>query len=97
MVRQRHGRIITIASVQAMATDGGAGSYVAAKGALVSFTKSLAVELAPHRVLANAIAPARRRFPGVRRFLVRDRPHAGGGRRTHLNLLNPTERSGLAH
>src|SRR5258708_2773322 len=57
MVRQRHGRIITIASVQAMATDGGAGSYVAAKGALVSFTKSLAVELAPHRVLANAIAP----------------------------------------
>jgi 3-oxoacyl-[acyl-carrier protein] reductase len=57
MVRQRHGRIITIASVQAIATDGGAGSYVAAKGALVSFTKSLAVELAPHRVLANAIAP----------------------------------------
>ena len=57
MVRQRYGRIITIASVQAMATDGGAGSYVAAKGALVSFTKSLAVELAPHRVLANAIAP----------------------------------------
>ncbi len=40
-----------------MATDGGAGSYVAAKGALVSFTKSLAVELAPHGVLANAIAP----------------------------------------
>ena len=57
MVRQRHGRIITIASIQAMATDGGAGSYVAAKGALVSFTKSLAVELAPHGVLANAIAP----------------------------------------
>jgi NAD(P)-dependent dehydrogenase (short-subunit alcohol dehydrogenase family) len=57
MARQRHGRIITIASIQAMATDGGAGSYVAAKGALVSFTKSLAVELAPHGVLANAIAP----------------------------------------
>lgn len=57
MARQHRGRIITIASVQAMATDGGAGAYVAAKGALVSFTKSLAVELAPHGVLANAIAP----------------------------------------
>jgi NAD(P)-dependent dehydrogenase (short-subunit alcohol dehydrogenase family) len=57
MVRQRRGRIITIASIQAMATDGGVGSYVAAKGALVSFTKSLAVELAPHGILANAIAP----------------------------------------
>jgi len=40
-----------------LATDGGAGAYVAAKGALVSFTKSLAVELATHGVLANAIAP----------------------------------------
>ena len=57
MTRQKRGRIVTIASIQAMATDGGAGSYVAAKGALVSFTKSLAVELAPHGVLANAIAP----------------------------------------
>ena len=57
MARQREGRIVTIASIQAMATDGGAGSYVAAKGALVSFTKSLAVELAPHGILANAIAP----------------------------------------
>jgi NAD(P)-dependent dehydrogenase (short-subunit alcohol dehydrogenase family) len=57
MARQRRGRIITIASIQAMATDGGVGSYVAAKGALVSFTKSLAIELAPHGVLANAIAP----------------------------------------
>jgi NAD(P)-dependent dehydrogenase (short-subunit alcohol dehydrogenase family) len=57
MARQRQGRIVTIASIQAMATDGGAGSYVAAKGALVSFAKSLGVELAPHGILANAIAP----------------------------------------
>jgi NAD(P)-dependent dehydrogenase (short-subunit alcohol dehydrogenase family) len=57
MARRQRGRIITIASVQAMQTDGSAGSYVAAKGALVSFTKSLAVELAPHGILANAIAP----------------------------------------
>jgi NAD(P)-dependent dehydrogenase (short-subunit alcohol dehydrogenase family) len=45
MAQQREGRIVTIASIQAIATDGGAGSYVAAKDALVSFTKSLAMEL----------------------------------------------------
>ncbi len=57
MARQHRGWIVTIASVQAMQTDGSAGSYVAAKGALVSLTKSLAVDLAPHGILANAIAP----------------------------------------
>ena len=59
MPKQRRGWMVTIASVQAIQTDGSVGSYVAAKGALISFTKSLAVELAPHGILANAIAPAR--------------------------------------
>jgi NAD(P)-dependent dehydrogenase (short-subunit alcohol dehydrogenase family) len=57
MASRRWGRIISIASTQAIAAEGGLGSYVAAKGAIVSFTKSLAVELAPHGILANAIAP----------------------------------------
>jgi len=33
------------------------GAYAATKGGIISFTKSLAVELAPHSILANAIAP----------------------------------------
>src|ERR1700683_1096501 len=57
MARQNWGRIINIASTEAIATEGRVGAYVAAKGALMSFTKSLAVELAPHGILANAIAP----------------------------------------
>jgi len=57
MARQRWGRIISIASTQAIATEGRLGSYTAAKGAIMSFTKSFAVELAPHGILANAIAP----------------------------------------
>jgi len=40
-----------------MATDGRVGAYAAAEGGIISFTKSLAVELAPHGILANAIAP----------------------------------------
>lgn len=57
MAKQKRGWIINISSVQATMTTGTAGAYCATKGALVSFTKSLAVELAPYGVLANAIAP----------------------------------------
>lgn len=57
MARQRWGRIINIASTEAMATEGRVGAYVASKGGVISFTKSLAVELAPHGILTNAIAP----------------------------------------
>jgi len=57
MLRQRWGRIINISSTQALATEGELGAYAAAKGGIISFTRSLAVDLAPHGVLANAIAP----------------------------------------
>ena len=57
MARQRWGRIMSISSVQAIATEGRVGAYSAAKGGIISLTKSLAVELAPYGILANAIAP----------------------------------------
>lgn len=57
MAKQRWGRIISISSTQAIATEGRVGAYTASKGGIISFTKSLAVELAPHGILANAIAP----------------------------------------
>jgi NAD(P)-dependent dehydrogenase (short-subunit alcohol dehydrogenase family) len=57
MVKQRWGRIISTASTQALASQGEVGAYTASKGAIISFTKSLAVELAPYGVLVNAIAP----------------------------------------
>ena len=57
MAEQKRGWIINISSIQALMTEGNAGSYCAAKGAILSFTRSLAVELAPYGVLANAIAP----------------------------------------
>lgn len=57
MVEQKRGRIVNIGSIQALATEGAVGAYCASKGGLLSFTRSLAVELAPHGILANAIAP----------------------------------------
>ncbi len=57
MARNGRGRIINIASTQAIRTEGRLGAYTASKGAIISYTKSLAVELAPHGILVNAIAP----------------------------------------
>jgi len=57
MIKGGWGRILNIASTQAIATEPTVGAYAASKGAIVSFTKSLAVELAPHGINANAIAP----------------------------------------
>jgi NAD(P)-dependent dehydrogenase (short-subunit alcohol dehydrogenase family) len=63
MVRQKFGRIISIASIQGFASSGECGAYNAAKGGIIAFTKSLAVELAPFNILANAVAPGFMRTP----------------------------------
>lgn len=57
MFRQRKGRIINISSVAADRVNRGQTNYSASKGAINSFTKALAAELASRGVNVNAIAP----------------------------------------
>jgi len=57
MVRRSAGRIISIASIQGFASSGETGAYNAAKGGIIAFTKSMAVELGRHNILVNAVAP----------------------------------------
>jgi 2-deoxy-D-gluconate 3-dehydrogenase len=57
MVSNRGGKIINIGSMYSFFGSGLVPSYSAAKGAIVQLTKSMAIELAPHNVQVNAIAP----------------------------------------
>jgi NAD(P)-dependent dehydrogenase (short-subunit alcohol dehydrogenase family) len=55
--RQRPGRIVNIASVLGVRTIARVPSYTAAKAGLIHLTGVLAMELARHGILVNAIAP----------------------------------------
>ena len=55
--RRRPGRIVNIASVLAGRTIASVPSYCAAKAGLVHLTHVLAMELARHEILVNALAP----------------------------------------
>src|SRR5262249_15956196 len=57
MMRRRAGRIINVSSVAAEHVNMGQTNYAASKGAINSFTRALAVELASRNVTVNAIAP----------------------------------------
>ncbi|NOZ55456.1 MAG: 3-oxoacyl-ACP reductase FabG [Calditrichaeota bacterium] len=57
MKRQGGGRIINLSSTAGQRGEAFHSHYAATKGAIISFTKSLAVELAPHNILVNAVAP----------------------------------------
>ena len=51
------GRIIHITSIHHDRVENGSSAYGMAKAAITQFTRSLAMELAPRNILANAIAP----------------------------------------
>jgi 3-oxoacyl-[acyl-carrier protein] reductase len=56
MVPQRYGRIIALSSTSALGNRGQA-NYAAAKAGLQGFIKTLAIELGPFGITANAVAP----------------------------------------
>lgn len=56
-LKQRSGRIINISSVAADHVNPGQCNYSASKGAVNSFTRALAVEIAGRSVTVNAVSP----------------------------------------
>jgi gluconate 5-dehydrogenase len=57
MIPRRQGRIIMTGSMAVNIARPTLSAYVSSKGGVHALTKELAVELAPHNITANAIAP----------------------------------------
>jgi 3-oxoacyl-[acyl-carrier protein] reductase len=57
MIPRGTGAMVLIASTSGQRGEAHYSHYSATKGALLAFTKSLALELAPHRIRVNGVAP----------------------------------------
>jgi short chain dehydrogenase len=76
--RQRRGWIVNIASGSALRPRAGASVYSASKGAVIAFTRALALEAAPFGIRANVICPALARTPLLEAFVDDDDPRIWG-------------------
>jgi NAD(P)-dependent dehydrogenase (short-subunit alcohol dehydrogenase family) len=73
MVKQGNGSVINIASFVAfMGCSVPQDAYTASKGAIVSLTRSLAVQFRPHGIRTNAICPGPIETPLLTEWLVKD-------------------------
>ncbi|MGI6488604.1 MAG: 3-oxoacyl-[acyl-carrier-protein] reductase [Syntrophomonadaceae bacterium] len=57
MMRQRYGRIISMASVVGLYGNAGQAHYAASKAGVIAFTRSVAKEYGARGITANAVAP----------------------------------------
>ncbi len=57
MIQRKFGRIVNIASFVGQAGAFGQANYAASKGAIIAFTKTVALEMAQFNITANVIAP----------------------------------------
>jgi NAD(P)-dependent dehydrogenase (short-subunit alcohol dehydrogenase family) len=71
MQKQGKGSIITLASQLAIAGGKGNSAYIAAKGAIISLTRTMAVDFATDGIRVNAIAPGAIDTPLLRRSFAR--------------------------
>ncbi len=99
MKSQKSGRIINIASIAGLVPLRLQCAFVAAKAGVVNLTKAMALELGPHGILVNGIAPGSTLTEGTRKLFYEE----GGSFRSsvaqmiaHIPLGRPGEPEEIA-
>jgi NAD(P)-dependent dehydrogenase (short-subunit alcohol dehydrogenase family) len=72
MIAQKRGRIINMSSSSSIIPEVNKVVYASSKGAVMQFTKGLALELAPHGIAVNALAPGYMMTSLVKAYLDAD-------------------------
>ena len=81
LLQERGGAIVNISSVHAVATSAGLAAYVASKGALLSLTRAMALELGDDGIRVNAVLPGAVDTPMLHDGLSRGADHGAAGQR----------------
>jgi NAD(P)-dependent dehydrogenase (short-subunit alcohol dehydrogenase family) len=88
IAQARGGSIINIVSIEGVRAAPLYAAYAACKAAVINFTQSMALELAPHRIRVNAIAPDICLTEGLAPFI-------GDAERGRYEWLVPLGRAGV--
>jgi len=98
MKSQRYGRIVNISSIAGKTGEERTGSYCASKFGVIGLTQSIALEVAPFGVTANAVCPAAVETHLVRAWMQSDAESKGTSYEeemfTQIVQFNPVGRIG---
>jgi len=91
MMEAKRGSIVTVASGRALQGTVRGAHYAASKAGIVSFTKSLALEMAPHGIRANCLIPGITETAQPLADMSREDLHALGRRSVPLGRAGQPE------
>ena len=100
LIQSGGGRIVNIASVVGLVPLRLQRAFVAAKAGVINLTRSMALELATHRILVNAVAPGSTLTDGTRAlFYGADGAYSekAVSLLAHIPLARPAEPEEIAH
>jgi len=99
MIRAGRGAIINFSSIAGRRASPGGSGYSAGKAGVIALTRNLAVELAPHNIRTNCIAPGVFDTPWVQQRVANQAAVKGTDLKTTFagwTATNPMKRAGTA-